>query len=381
MNDTKVVVLGGGIAGWMTVLYMAEIFPNNVVAVQQKGYNEPAGAISSTPSLVNYLHKVRISPRDVIKFANGTIKHGVVVRDGDVHRNIVLPYRDKILPLSVSEFKNYIDWVVASNLQLEEHVYADMLIKSGKVDIFHARHGLHFDGPKFAALLEFVGRCRGVKVIEADTIVVEPQDSSMLVTADGVCVQAELFFECVGDYERESVVVEQSELDGDDVWPYTAVENKVEKRSFHIPLQDRVDTVHDTAPISWCNDSLWLKNWIRVGPAACCVSPHHVTMVPLLIEQLRRIDGCLFAGSLKSSFTTATLSDVTRVAQFLHNDVINADNNNTTFYDSSIASRIAPINTHVETIVDHDEYKQLAKDRFALAKKHADFLKDISKPL
>ena len=74
----KIVILGGGTAGWCCALFAKSVFPQSEITLVQ---NKEIGIIgvgeATTPHLITFLRNVGINPADVIKETNGSIKNGI----------------------------------------------------------------------------------------------------------------------------------------------------------------------------------------------------------------------------------------------------------------------------------------------------------------
>ena len=74
----KIIVLGGGAAGWLTALYLNKIFKDTEVKLIE---SEKIGILGagegSTPQLVNFLNYLQIDVNDLLKETKGTIKNGI----------------------------------------------------------------------------------------------------------------------------------------------------------------------------------------------------------------------------------------------------------------------------------------------------------------
>lgn len=74
----RVVIVGGGSAGWMSAATFVKLFPKFQVSVVESPAIPSVGVGESTISgFVEWLHILDIIPENVIKFCNGTFKLGI----------------------------------------------------------------------------------------------------------------------------------------------------------------------------------------------------------------------------------------------------------------------------------------------------------------
>ena len=74
----KIIVLGGGAAGWLTALYLNKVFKKTEIKLIESERIGILGAgEGSTPQLVNFLNYLNIDVLDLIRKTKGTIKNGI----------------------------------------------------------------------------------------------------------------------------------------------------------------------------------------------------------------------------------------------------------------------------------------------------------------
>ena len=74
----KIVILGGGTAGWITALYLNKIIPNiSITLIEGKTTSTIGVGEATTPHFVDFLHQMNIDVFDFIKKTQGTIKNGI----------------------------------------------------------------------------------------------------------------------------------------------------------------------------------------------------------------------------------------------------------------------------------------------------------------
>ena len=74
----KILVLGGGTAGWLTALYCTKTFPQHEITVMEsKSIGIVGVGEGSTPPLVDFLKLLGVDIDDLLKKTKGTIKQGI----------------------------------------------------------------------------------------------------------------------------------------------------------------------------------------------------------------------------------------------------------------------------------------------------------------
>ena len=74
----KILVLGGGTAGWLTALYITKTFPQHEVTVMEsKSIGMLGAGEGSTPPLVEFLKMLGVDIDELLERTKGTIKQGI----------------------------------------------------------------------------------------------------------------------------------------------------------------------------------------------------------------------------------------------------------------------------------------------------------------
>lgn len=74
----NVIVVGGGMAGWMTALWLEKLYPlYNINLIESSKIKTIGVGEGSTPHFLEFLKKVKINPDDFISKTNSTIKLGI----------------------------------------------------------------------------------------------------------------------------------------------------------------------------------------------------------------------------------------------------------------------------------------------------------------
>lgn len=217
----RVVIVGGGTAGWLTASLLAATHPQHnkagvrlSVTVVESESLPPIGVGEGTwPTMRNTLAKIGIAESDVVKHASATFKQASKFVDWYQQPTSSSYYH----PFSAPQGSARIDitpyWL--SNTDSDFHQYAHdvcfqpALCEQGlapKIDAhakqgFSANYGYHLDAGQFIALLRNHAKNNlGIHHIVDDvTEVVANNDGiSHVVTNDGRHVEGELFVDCSG---------------------------------------------------------------------------------------------------------------------------------------------------------------------------------------
>ena len=76
MEGKKIVVLGGGTAGWMTALFCTKTFPlASVTLIENTSVGTVGVGEGTVPAFVSMLHFLGLDEFDVMRDAGGTAKN------------------------------------------------------------------------------------------------------------------------------------------------------------------------------------------------------------------------------------------------------------------------------------------------------------------
>lgn len=235
----KIVVVGGGTAGWLTALILAKHVPASRTGPIQITVLEPSSigrlgvGEATIPSLKQTLASLDLSESDLVRETGATFKHGIRFVDwingpsmgGDVYfhafeRNVSglferfnpyhpAPSTAKIFDTPVSEIASlvglrtiaseYSRFQGAQTLMAERSLppkTADMPEYDGVV-----QYAYHLDAEALGDWLRRKGRERGIQVVDAVVRSVERHDNghiACLRTEDGTTVSGDFFVDCSG---------------------------------------------------------------------------------------------------------------------------------------------------------------------------------------
>ena len=226
----RIVVLGGGTAGWMTALMVQRHLPKSAVTVIE---SEEIGILGAgegtTPMFINFLDYVGISVSDVIANTNATFKNGLKFTnwngDGEYYYHEFAPRPDALnshLNLYyLNSFGKHIPfyWLnISEDVPLSQFDFMSMVTDSGLVPFIYrpelifststygtyekvGEFGVHFNATLMAAFLKKVALSRGVNLIEGkvvDVISKDNGDVESLILENDQSIDLDFIFDCSG---------------------------------------------------------------------------------------------------------------------------------------------------------------------------------------
>jgi hypothetical protein len=214
----KIVIVGGGTAGWLSAMYLANknirkdgYTPYEIVVIESKtipiiGAGEGStGALAAT--IKQKLKNLKgLNQTEFFKRANATIKLGLNCKDWNGDGKSFLE------PLQSSNTSNFsyldVDYLLAS-AHGESYLSSpigtawDMNkvpLQSGSLDDFGA-YGYHFDAHKVGEYFKEVALQNGVKHIEADVVETDVDGTGNLIAVtldNGNTILSDMWFDCTG---------------------------------------------------------------------------------------------------------------------------------------------------------------------------------------
>lgn len=189
----KLVIVGGGTAGWLAALYYQEYYKHifNITVIESKKIGIIGVGEGATFQLINFLDSIRVPVSDLVKHAGATIKNGIKFtnwkNDGKYFYHGFRQHHE--LDCFYSVLANNKPTILIDTLANDESIisinYSDQLSDLCKVPfvkrqtnqnqnqnkIFdfeqYAAFSIHFNTNKFGQYLKSVGESRGIKTIDA----------------------------------------------------------------------------------------------------------------------------------------------------------------------------------------------------------------------
>jgi tryptophan halogenase len=206
----KIVIVGGGTAGYFTALYCKTVFPSYSITVIQ---NEEIGAIgvgeATTPMIIDFLYSLNIDPIAMMREIGGTIKNGIKFENwnGD-GKSYYHPFKERnelghfsITPyFSADCSEYYLRHLVRNGLDFNEYTYGALLSNENKIDITNLYYALHFDANRLSTFLKKTAADRGIRILNGNYKDVETDSNGFInkVLLDDGQVKCDFLFDCSG---------------------------------------------------------------------------------------------------------------------------------------------------------------------------------------
>lgn len=215
----KIVIVGGGSAGWMSAATLIKCFPEKqIVLVESPGIPTVGVGESTIGGIGVWLNLLDIKDEDFMKYTDASYKLSIRFTDfykkgsGSFH----YPFGTPDIEGQVSEGN---DWFLKKIVRPETPLsdYADCmypimaLVRANKIDknmdgklpqfIFERDTAYHFDAGLFAAWLrDHYSIPRGVKHIQQEVTAIPVNEDGVqhLVLGNGEHIEADLFIDCTG---------------------------------------------------------------------------------------------------------------------------------------------------------------------------------------
>tara|TARA_B100000035_G_scaffold310745_1_gene319108 strand:+ start:829 stop:2310 length:1482 start_codon:yes stop_codon:yes gene_type:complete len=206
----KIVVVGGGTAGWLTALYAKHIFPNkDITLVESNSIGILGAGEGTTPAFVGFLNGIGIDVYDLISQTNGSIKQGISFENwnGDNKKYFHEFYTTNNLnhfsfrPFFTSVcYHYYIKNLITQKQPLDNFLYPSRISYKNKVDPRNVLFALHFDANVLADYLKNIGLERGIKRVEGvveDVELNSKGDVKTIITKNKK-IKSDFVFDCTG---------------------------------------------------------------------------------------------------------------------------------------------------------------------------------------
>lgn len=162
----KIVIIGGGTAGWLTALVVNKFWKNTIVTLVESSKIGILGAgEGSTPNFGRMLSLLEIDQEEFYKETKSTIKNGL----------------------------HLYNWT--GNNELSKHMFF-----GGNSNEFNGANGYHFDAKLVAKYLKGIAVGRGVELIDGEVKDIENVNEKItkLQLIDGNIIDLDFVFDCSG---------------------------------------------------------------------------------------------------------------------------------------------------------------------------------------
>jgi len=347
-KNKKVIVLGGGTAGWFTALFARKFLSNDITVIENRKKGIVGVGEGTTPPIMDFLKMLDIHPYEVIANTGGTLKNGISFErwnkdsDDDVYFhpfNDLGQYNnfsmDNIFSHGCRDY--YIKEVIGKKLDLKKHLWISRLSYENRVDDTETTTALHFDTFALGDYLSTKAKDRGIKHIDGNFVDAELDKDGFVTKVtleDGRKYNCDFIFDCTGlsktilkkkldqrfiSYSdtlamKKALVIPKKEPG---YFPYTKAIAMKYGWTFEIPLQYRIgrgyifdsDYINETQAYDEVTkfykedievqkvisfdagrmEKAWIKNCISVGLAQSFVEPLEATSIWTTIEMLNHL--------------------------------------------------------------------------------------------
>jgi len=213
----KIVVVGGGTAGWMSAAPLAQMLGKSceVTLVESPEIGTVGVGEATLPTLRYFNRALGIDEADFVRKTQATFKLGIEFKDwGHLGNRFFHPFGDygpniegrsphmhwQRLARDMQDMPPLEDWSIAAVMAREDRFAPPFKHLDGVTDTFS--YAYHFDAGLYAAYLRELAMKMGVQRIEGMITEVEQHPETGFITAlklrDGRRVEGDLFIDCSG---------------------------------------------------------------------------------------------------------------------------------------------------------------------------------------
>lgn len=214
---TKILIVGGGTAGWMAAAALSQHFAGKAVTIRLIESDE-IGSVgvgeATVPGIHEFMRSLDISELEFIKSTQATFKLGIEFKHWRKQgHSFFHPFADYGLPLEGIDF--YQCWLKlhkeGRHFDLEDFCLATQMAKQNKfaqpdydfeTPLALYNYAYHFDATLFARFLRKYAEQKGVVRHEGKIVAVKQDSSSGFIESvelhNGQHIEAELFIDCSG---------------------------------------------------------------------------------------------------------------------------------------------------------------------------------------
>lgn len=282
----KITIVGGGTSGWLTALYVRQLFPeSDIILIKSTDVGILGAGEGSVPLLPTMLSSLKIDENELLNEVKGTFKLGISFEnwkgDGDkyihgfdsieigLNTNTITNKNPISIGLPSSGMPFYLLNLIQQNKSWVDNEASTTMCYNNKSPYFmfngqikqSVGYSYHFDAKLMADFLEKKGISRGIKVIDTivkDFVLNESGDVVQCITENGLKLDTDFVFDCSGfhrlligklyktkwiSYEKylkvNSAIPFFLEQSNDEITPYTHAVAMKYGWMWKIPLQHR----------------------------------------------------------------------------------------------------------------------------------------------
>ena len=219
----KILIAGGGTAGWLTALYARKIYADaEITLIESEEYGILGAGEGSTPHLVELLEFLEVPINELITSCQATIKTSIKFTNWSrtrksyhnpffVNESVNNDYAWNLKSLYEEEITSYAHLVAPTfNHDLKDYSFIEKTADAYKVPFVkneqtkrldsYSSYSLHFDARLLAAYFKSVALKRGVKHSEGiiSEIITDGEDYITAVKTDKEVLNCDFVFDCTG---------------------------------------------------------------------------------------------------------------------------------------------------------------------------------------
>lgn len=213
----KLVIVGGGSAGWMTAAALSSLLDPKLVTITLIE-SDQIGTIgvgeATIPDIINFNRILGIDEATFMRATNATFKLGIEFVDwGRKGERYIHPFGQHGVDMRGIDFHNF--WLLSraagNDRPIENYSLCSVLAKRNKFTLpdpnprsvlSHVRYAYHFDATLYARFLREYAEARGVLRVEGKIEKVQRAGEtgfiSGLLLDNGTVVEGDFFFDCTG---------------------------------------------------------------------------------------------------------------------------------------------------------------------------------------
>ena len=216
-NNMKIVIVGGGSAGWMTAAALSHLLPAKdytITLVESDTIGTVSVGEATIPAILEFNQMLGIDEAEFLRFTHGSFKLGIEFRDwlqkGHQYMHPFGPYG---VNMQGVPFHHY--WL-KDKLSGKERILSDYCLEyraainnkfchpqpQSRSALANIKYAYHFDAVKYAEYLREFASKRGVKKINGDIRYIHQQANSQdiksLELKDNQRIEGDFFIDCSG---------------------------------------------------------------------------------------------------------------------------------------------------------------------------------------
>lgn len=213
----KIVILGGGSAGWMTAAMLSKTFPSDfceIMLVESEEIGTVAVGEATIPQIIQFNQVLGIDENEFIQATNATFKLGIdFVNWGQIGDSYIHPFGSPGTAIGPLPFYHY--WLKLHKLglagDLNQYSIEALAAREGRFmrpanipnsPLGKIAYAFHFDATLYAKFLRDYALKKGVTRIEGKVDSVSTQLDSGFINElclhDGKRIEGDLFIDCSG---------------------------------------------------------------------------------------------------------------------------------------------------------------------------------------